>query len=206
MLGANGGLKNIPIFTNATSNETGGYHGWFHWALRERVRKANGGSDDSIVMWRSTSGNRHQQLFDAWMDAIAADPSDRPARAKMLAAKPKELVNGCYDKSTPPQFIADALPFTSKPESKCSELYPVCSRAPHRRRPARRRYAQVPAEARGRERLQGDAIGRGPGSSEGTVPGGRLRLVKGRDGADGCCAVGVVRPIAHEHDLRASGD
>jgi hypothetical protein len=115
MLGANGGLRNIPIFTNATSNETGGYHyGWFHWALRERVRKANGGSDDSIVMWRAVSGNRHQQLFDAWME-------------KMLAAKPKALVNGCYDKSTPPQFIADALPFTSRPETKCSELYPVYS-------------------------------------------------------------------------------
>jgi hypothetical protein len=128
MLGANGGLRNIPIFTNATSNETGGYHyGWFHWALRERVRKANGGSDDSIVMWRSVNGNRHQQLFDAWMDAIAADTSSRSPREKMLAAKPKEFVNGCYDRSTPPQFIADPLPFTSRPETKCSELYPVYS-------------------------------------------------------------------------------
>ncbi len=37
MLGANGGLTSIPIFDNATSNETGGYHyGWFHFALRER--------------------------------------------------------------------------------------------------------------------------------------------------------------------------
>lgn len=128
MLGANGGLKNIPVFSNATSNETGGYHyGWFHWALRERIRQANGGSDDSMVMWRSTSGNRHQELFDKWMDAIAADTSNRPPREKMLAAKPKEMVNGCYDKSTPPQFIADALPFTSKPDTKCSALYPVYS-------------------------------------------------------------------------------
>jgi hypothetical protein len=36
-------------------------------------------------------------------------------------------VNGCYDKSTPPQFIADSLPFSSQPVSKCSELYPVYS-------------------------------------------------------------------------------
>ena len=40
-LGASGGLASIPIFDNATSNETGGYHyGWFHFALRERLRKA----------------------------------------------------------------------------------------------------------------------------------------------------------------------
>lgn len=128
MLGANGGLTSIPIFDNATSNETGGYHyGWFHFALRERLRKANGGSSDSMAMWRAVSGSRGRELFDQWMDAIAADTSNGPARAKMVRNRPKALVDGCYDSSTPPVFIADALPFTSKPVSKCSELYPVYS-------------------------------------------------------------------------------
>ena len=58
MLGANGGLTSIPIFDNATSNETGGYHyGWFHFALRERLRQANGGDADNMVMWRSMSAH-----------------------------------------------------------------------------------------------------------------------------------------------------
>jgi hypothetical protein len=126
-LGANGGLKDIPIFDNATSTETRAYHyGWFHFALRERVRKANGDADN-MVMWRSTSGARGQQVFDTWMAAIAADRSSDSRRVKTLRAKPADARDGCYDRATPPKFIADALPFTSKPESPCSELYPVYS-------------------------------------------------------------------------------
>ena len=45
--------------------------------------------------------------------------------------KPRTGVDGCYDKSTPPLFVADALPFSSKPTSKCSELYPVYSNTRH---------------------------------------------------------------------------
>ena len=45
----------------------------------------------------------------------------------VLRAKPKEAIDGCYDKSTPPHFIADSLPFSSQAVSKCSELYPVYS-------------------------------------------------------------------------------
>ena len=128
MLGANGALRSIPILDNATSTETGGYHyGWFHFALRERVRQANGGSSANMVMWRSVAGDRAQQLFDAWMLAYKTDRSSDSQRTKMLRAKPAAAVDGCFDTSTPPQFIQDDLPFTSKPVSKCSELYPVYS-------------------------------------------------------------------------------
>jgi hypothetical protein len=127
-LGANGGLTSIPILDNATSNEAGGYHyGWFHFALRERVRQANGGNSDNMVMWRSISGDAGQRLLDKWIAAYRADTSTDSQRVKVRRAKPKDAVDGCYDTSTPPQFIADALPFSSKPVSKCSELYPVSS-------------------------------------------------------------------------------
>jgi hypothetical protein len=127
MLGANGGLKDIPIFDNATSTETRAYHyGWFHFALRERVRQANGDSGN-MVMWRSTSGSQGQRVFDAWMEAIAADRSTGSRRAKTLRAKPAEARDGCFDRGTPPKFVADALPFTRRPESPCSELFPVYS-------------------------------------------------------------------------------
>ncbi len=61
------------------------------------------------------------------MAAYKADTSSDPQRVKVLRAKPADAVDGCYDKATPPKFIADALPFTSKPTSKCSALYPVYS-------------------------------------------------------------------------------
>ena len=129
MLAASGGSPSIPIFDNATSNEAGGYHyGWFHFALRERLRQANG-STDNMVMWRSTNAAAAQTLFDTWMTAYQADTSSDPQRVKVLRTKPTNGVNGCYDKATPPQFIADDLPFTSQPVSKCSELYPVYSNA-----------------------------------------------------------------------------
>jgi hypothetical protein len=127
-LGANGGLTSIPIFDNATSNETGGYHyGWFHFAVRERLRQATGGSSETMVMWRSVSGSAGQQLFDRWVSAYKSDTSSDPQRTKVLRARPREAVDGCYDKSDPPAFIKDDLPFSRTPVSRCSELYPVFS-------------------------------------------------------------------------------
>src|SRR5207249_583725 len=80
-LGANGGLTSIPILDNATSTETGGYHyGWFHFALRERLRQANGGSSDNMVMWRSVSGDAGQRLLEKWIVAYKSDTSNDPQR------------------------------------------------------------------------------------------------------------------------------
>ena len=127
-LGASGGLRSIPIFDNATSNEGGGYHyGWFHYALRERLRKAAGGHSENLVMWRAVNGDAGRQLFDRWMLAYTSDTSNAPQIDKVLRAKPASGVEGCYDKSTPPAFIAEKLVFTSQPVSKCSSLYPVYS-------------------------------------------------------------------------------
>jgi hypothetical protein len=126
-LGGGGGLASIPIFDNATSNEAGGYHyGWFHFALRERLRQANG-SADNMVMWRSTSAPAAQAMFDSWMVAYKSDTSADPQRVKVLRAKPRAGADGCYDRGTPPVFIAENLVFSSKPVSRCSELYPVYS-------------------------------------------------------------------------------
>ncbi len=131
MLSGKGGLASIPIFDNATTTETGGYHyGWFHFAVRDRLRQANGNSDNE-VMWRNTSAPAATALFDKWMAAYMSDKSGDSQRAKVLKNKPTEGVEGCYDKSTPPQFIAENLVFSSKPVSKCSEIFPVYSNPRH---------------------------------------------------------------------------
>jgi hypothetical protein len=130
-LGGGGGLANIPIFDDATSTEDSRYHyGWFHFAVRERLRQANG-TADNMVMWRSVSGSAAQDLFDAWMVAFKSDRSSDPLPAKVVRAKPKAAVDGCYDRATPPVFIAEPLAFSSKPVSKCSALYPVHSNVRH---------------------------------------------------------------------------
>ena len=128
MLGGNGGLSSIPVFDDATSTETGGYHyGWFHFAVRDRIRQANGGNSDNMVMWRSSSAQAAKDVFDRWMVAYRSDTSGDPQRVKAIRSRPKEAVEGCYDKATPPVFIAEHLVFSSKPVSKCTELYPVYS-------------------------------------------------------------------------------
>ena len=129
MLSGSGGLSNIPIFDNATSNEASGYHyGWFHYAVRDRIRQANGGNSDNMVMWRSISEPAATNLFDSWMVKFAASPAaGSQRRAAAIATKPATGVEGCYDKSTPPNFIAEALVFSSQPNSKCTQLYPVYS-------------------------------------------------------------------------------
>jgi Tannase-like family of unknown function (DUF6351) len=130
-LGGGGGLASIPIVDNATSNETERYHyGWFHYALRERLRQVNG-SADNMVMWRSVSGSDAEKLFTSWMEAYKSDSSADPQRDKVILARPKAGVEGCYDRATPPVFIAEPLVFSSKPVSKCSELYPVYSNVRH---------------------------------------------------------------------------
>ena len=130
-LGGSGGLAAIPIFDDATSNEADRYHyGWFHFALRERLRQANGNADN-MVMWRSVAGSAADKMFAAWMEAYKSDSSADEQRAKVIRAKPRAGVDGCYDRAMPPSFIAEALVFSSKPVSKCTELYPVYSNVRH---------------------------------------------------------------------------
>ena len=131
MLSTKGGLANIPVFDNATKNETAGYHyGWFDFALRDRIREANGNSDN-LVIWRNTTPAALTAVFDRWMVAYVSDKNPGTQREKVLRNKPAEATEGCYDKSTPPNFIRESLVFSSKPVSKCSELFPVYSNPRH---------------------------------------------------------------------------
>jgi hypothetical protein len=131
MLSGKGGLASIPVFDNATKNETAGYHyGWFDFALRDRLREANSNSDN-LVIWRSTTPAALQAVFDKWMVAYMSDTGAGSTREKVLRNKPAEATEGCYDKSTPPQFLSEPLVFSSKPVSKCSGLYPVYSNPRH---------------------------------------------------------------------------
>jgi hypothetical protein len=84
-----------------------------------------------MVMWRGPSTSGVQALFDSWVAAYKADRSSDPGPVKVRRAKPKTAVDGCYDQATPPVFIAENLVFSSKPVSKCSELYPVYSNTRH---------------------------------------------------------------------------
>jgi hypothetical protein len=127
-LGGNGGLASIPIFNNGASNEAGGYHyGWFHYAVRDRLRAANGDSNN-FVIWRGTfPSGVATTLFENWMTAYKSDTSGDSQKVKVLRAKPANALEGCWDKSSPAKFIAEPLIFSSKADSQCTALWPVYS-------------------------------------------------------------------------------
>ena len=130
MLSASGGLTSIPIFDNATSNETGGYHyGWFHFALRDRLRQASGGSSDNMIMWRSIDQAAAKKRLRSLDGGLQVRHVERSAAHQGRARAAEDAgTDGCYDKSTPPVFIADALKFTSKPDVRNAARSIRCTR------------------------------------------------------------------------------
>jgi hypothetical protein len=141
LLSASAGLAAIPILdvTNIYSEDTSNYHlQWEHFAVRERLIQANGNADN-YVMWRGGPGTAPTATnaaapiaalspnaiaaFEKWMEAIIADKSADPQRTKVIRNKPADLVDGCFDKSTPPQFIAEKQTLGTG-GTQCNILWP----------------------------------------------------------------------------------
>jgi Tannase-like family of unknown function (DUF6351) len=140
LLNGGGGLASMPIFgINARVENTNNYHMmWEHFAARERVSQANGNADNWI-MWRGGPGtaptaasplgsivaldNASIAAFEKWMEAIAADKSSDPQRTKVLRNKPADLTDGCFDTSSPPQFIAEKQVLGTT-GTQCNILWP----------------------------------------------------------------------------------
>jgi len=128
LMGGNGGLSSVPIFdlTNIYGEDTTNYHmQWYHFAARERILQANGNTDNH-VMWRGNIAALSPNAivaFEKWMDAIAADKSNDALRVKTIRAKPAEMVDGCFDNSVPPKFIAEKQVLGSS-GTQCNTLWP----------------------------------------------------------------------------------
>ncbi len=141
LLSASSGLASMPVLdvTNIYSEDTNNYHlQWEHFAVRERLIQANGNADN-YVMWRGGPGTGPTATnpaaiiaalspnaiaaFEKWMEAIVADKSSDPQRTKVIRNKPAELVDGCFDKSTPPQFIAEKQTLGTG-GTQCNILWP----------------------------------------------------------------------------------
>jgi Tannase-like family of unknown function (DUF6351) len=128
-LNGGGGLASIPIIDFGFYNDTSGYHyQWHHFAVRQRLVEANGNADNHIF-WRGNDAtsvplNQAFATMAQWVAAIKTDTSHRSLREKVLLNKPPTAVDGCYDASNPPQFIAEPQTFSSLPDSRCNTLWP----------------------------------------------------------------------------------
>lgn len=149
-LGGGGGLAAIPVI-DASSNsfrydEDARYHyQWFHFAVRERMRGANGDVGNH-VMWRggvslaagaseTPEAQHYSQVVTArawdalvaWVSAARADTSDLSDREKTLRNRPADLVDGCWARETEPRFIPEPQTLSAQPDTACNRLFPSYS-------------------------------------------------------------------------------
>lgn len=149
-LGANGGLAAIPIFdlSNFYDEDNYYHYQWFHFAMRERLLKANGDTKNH-VMWRggvsfadlfgiATPGRAERAavnakaqadawpLFIQWVSAYKAAAGTAPQRGKVIASKPAAAVDGCFTLSTTPAFIAETQTVGSTGAAgTCNAIWPT---------------------------------------------------------------------------------
>lgn len=127
---AGGGLASLPILHYRSYNDPlGDIHDRFRdFAVRERLRKANGRSDNQVI-WIYPNGNRPLaakvtaqaiETMGKWLDALAKDRSSAPATVKVARTKPAAATDGCW--------TADGVridePATFDGSGKCNSLYP----------------------------------------------------------------------------------
>jgi hypothetical protein len=131
-----GGLKDVPIIDYRAYFDTqpnGDIHVRYHTlSMRARLRKANGTAANQVSLLEdakyglfSTAGPLLQHAVDAmdrWLTVLVADATARPRIAKIVAAKPDGLVEGCRG---PSGFIAQ--PLNRDPASRCEQLFPSAS-------------------------------------------------------------------------------
>jgi hypothetical protein len=125
-----GGLGNIPILHYRSYNDAiGDIHDRFRdFTMRERLRKANGHSDNQVI-WvypNGVSGLAAKvtalaiDTMSAWLDAVKKDTAATPSRERVRRTKPAGAVDGCWDMSG--NRIDE--PATFDGPGKCNDLYP----------------------------------------------------------------------------------
>ncbi|MFF0270883.1 DUF6351 family protein [Kribbella sp. NPDC004536] len=131
-----GGLKDVPIIDYRAYYDTQSYgdiHLRYHtFSMRARLLKANGTAANQVSLLEdaryglfSTASPLLQHAIDEmdrWLTQLTADTTARPRIAKIVAARPAGLVEGCRG---PSGFIAQ--PLDRNPSSACEKLYPSAS-------------------------------------------------------------------------------
>ena len=123
----NGGLASIPVVSlTGLYDEDGGYHYlWFHFAVRERMMRANGNADNH-VSWRGKTGmvpfDPSWSMFMTWVEAVKNDHANGSAREKTIRNKPATAVDGCW--KSPTEFISEPQTLSSKPDTPCNAILP----------------------------------------------------------------------------------
>lgn len=121
-----GGLASMPIIDRRDYNDdaTGGdIHTKIHsFSVRERLRKANGHVDNHVILTSDGGGAGVDTTaaMDAWLTAVVNDKSERTLAQKVVANRPKTLVDGCLINNT---FVAETQ--VASGPTGCNAVYPA---------------------------------------------------------------------------------
>ncbi|MCI5105591.1 MAG: tannase/feruloyl esterase family alpha/beta hydrolase [Pseudomonadales bacterium] len=130
------GLATTPVidYRSYTDHRDGGdIHMIVHqFSTRQRMVQANGSADNHVMKVGGRWGFTEEEpdlaeLFrqmDAWLMAIANDQSDQDARQKMLANKPQDLMDSCWDnRDGQPVEVFETQTYIG--DGLCNGLYPA---------------------------------------------------------------------------------
>jgi hypothetical protein len=125
ILSGGGGLSSIPVMdvSGIMRDEAGYHYQWFHFAMRDRMQQANGDTANH-VMWRGKDVpfDKAWAGFMSWVEAVHKDKSAKGQRAKVIADKPAQMVDGCWTSST--AFVKEKQVFGHTPDTSCNKTYP----------------------------------------------------------------------------------
>lgn len=134
-----GGLASVPIIDYRAYNDDaagGDIHVRYHsFSMRERLRKANGRTDNHVMLVEDMRyglyGTASPMLrgaitgMDEWLGNIADDRRRGSRASKVARNRPDALREGCNTRDAQPRFIAERQ--RRDPSTECERLYPSAS-------------------------------------------------------------------------------
>jgi hypothetical protein len=127
-----GGLAVTPIIDERSYlDDSGNFHtSYYSFVMRERLRRDNGHSNNYVLQRHGPGMSLAMEnlaAMDEWLTSLALDDSDAPPAAKVVRAKPRHLVESCWDAegnsiAEPQRYDTGRL--YDNTEGQCNRLYP----------------------------------------------------------------------------------
>jgi hypothetical protein len=126
-----GGLAGIPVMDAGGYNEASAYHyQWFHFAVRERMRLANGHADNHVLWRGAVPATETWEVMMEWLAAIHEEGRDIDPTVAAVRAKPPRALDGCWiagEEGSAPTFVPEPQTFSSAADTRCNQRFPSYS-------------------------------------------------------------------------------
>jgi len=125
ILNGGNGLANMAIITRMGAgdlNTNGDVHVRYHaQAIRQRLINANGNADNQAVYGNLAPMDLMIEQVSRWLTAVKADNSNRSLREKVIANRPRDVVDACWTTAG----VKIVEPQTLNGPGQCNTLFPV---------------------------------------------------------------------------------